>query len=212
MKITRWKRFHGSKHRVWHVFILRNSGLCTQREEGKKTRTKGGSLASVIPELENCVACEGSRKKGGKAALVVGGSGRCQGQIQLLTPENTETVITETRETVDRPLCLHPLTLPLQESFSFAPPFFTRASRIRRSSTISDLLFSESSSTWEEKKKKKEKNVDQGNWSGYFGSTLAELNGFALWPATVYTPSTMGEKSEWIMKGCIWRVSFWGLD
>lgn len=124
---------------------------------GKKTRTKGGSLASVIPELENCVACEGSRKKGGKAALVVGGSGRCQGQIQLLTPENTETVITETRETVDRPLCLHPLTLPLQESFSFAPPFFTRASRIRRSSTISDLLFSESSSTWEEKKKKKER-------------------------------------------------------
>lgn len=70
MKITRSKRFHARNtdpNIVSGTCLSCETGVCTQREE-EKTRTKGGSLASVIPELENCVVCEGSRKEGGKAA------------------------------------------------------------------------------------------------------------------------------------------------
>lgn len=40
---------HGPKHRVCHVFILRNSGLCTQREEGKNERQKEAAWQALFP-------------------------------------------------------------------------------------------------------------------------------------------------------------------
>lgn len=193
MKITRSKRFHARNtdpNIVSGTCLSCETAGCAHKGKRKKRGQKEAAWQALFPNWKiassaRAVARRVEKQQGG------GGSGRCQGQIQLLTPENTKTVITETRETADSgPISLSTLLLsPSPRVFFFRAILLhpdRSVSRIRRSSTISRVFrvssphfFPELSSAWKEKKKK---NIDQGNWSGggYFGSTLAEVNGFAL--------------------------------
>lgn len=79
------------------------------RGKNEDKRRQPGKRYSRIGKLRRL---RGQSQGGWKSSRVVGGSGRCQGQIQLLTPENTKTVITETRETADSgPISLSTLLL-----------------------------------------------------------------------------------------------------
>lgn len=89
-----------------------------------KTRDKRRQPGKRYSRIGKLRRLRGQPQGGWKSSRVVE-SGRCQGQIQLLTPENTETVITETRETADGgPISLSSLLPSPRESFSFGPPFF----------------------------------------------------------------------------------------
>lgn len=193
MKITRSKRFHARNtdpNIVSGTCLSCETAGCAHKGKRKKRGQKEAAWQALFPNWKiassaRAVARRVEKQQGG------GGSGRCQGQIQLLTPENTKTVITETRETADsgpislstllfspsprvfffRAILLHPAVRflayvvrpPFPAFFACPLPIFSPSFLLRG-------------------RKKRKKNVDQGNWSGggYFGSTLAEVNGFAL--------------------------------
>lgn len=129
MKITRSKRFHARNtdpNIVSGTCLSCETAGCAHKGKRKKRGQKEAAWQALFPNWKiassaRAVARRVEKQQGG------GGSGRCQGQIQLLTPENTKTVITETRETADSgPISLSTLLLSPSPSFSFAPSFFTQ--------------------------------------------------------------------------------------
>lgn len=127
MKITRSKRFHARNtgpNIVSATCLSCETAGCAHKGKREKTRDKRRQPGKRYSRIGKLRRLRGQPQGGWKSSRVVE-SGRCQGQIQLLTPENTETVITETRETADGgPISLSSLLPSPQESFSFGPPFF----------------------------------------------------------------------------------------